>query len=85
LLLRSLNRWNTQRRFSRLHLVPGLLLLVLDVSLIGGVAPDHVRANVEIWNKLLPDLIAFLRDEVQKVKEVNRGGQPVLVAKEQVM
>jgi hypothetical protein len=64
LALDIVNRWNAQRRFARLHLVPGLLLLALDVSLIGGVAPDHVRAHIEIWDKLLPDLIAFLREEL---------------------
>jgi hypothetical protein len=62
------NRWNTLRRFARLHLNPGLLLLAMDVSMVGGVSRDHLRANIEIWDRLLPDLVAYLREELQKQK-----------------
>jgi hypothetical protein len=65
------NRWNTLRRFGRLHLNPGLLLLTMDVSAVGGVTRDHLRANLEIWDRLLPDLVAYLREELQKLKIAN--------------
>ncbi len=71
LSLDIVNRWNTLRRFARLHLNPGLLLLTMDVSMVGGVSRDHLRANIEIWDKLLPDLVAYLREELQKLKIAN--------------
>jgi hypothetical protein len=61
------NRWNALRRFGRLQLVPGFLAMTMDVSLIGGVAPNYVRAQVEIWDHLLQALVPYLREELQKI------------------
>lgn len=61
------NRWNALRRFGRLQLVPGFLAMTMDVSLIGGVAPNYVRAQVEIWDHLVQALVPYLREELQKI------------------
>ncbi|QUS38454.1 YbjN domain-containing protein [Tardiphaga alba] len=61
------NRWNALRRFGRLQLVPGFLAMTMDVSVIGGVAPNYVRAQVEIWDHLVQALVPYLREELQKV------------------
>lgn len=60
------NRWNALRRFGRLQLVPGLLALTMDVSLIGGVSANYLRAQVEIWDHLVQALVPYLREELQK-------------------
>lgn len=58
------NRWNAQRRFARLHLNPGALLLTMDVSVLGGVSPAYLRGQIEIWDRLVPDLVTYLREEL---------------------
>jgi hypothetical protein len=50
-----------------LQVVPGFLALTMDVSLIGGVSPNNVRANVEIWDHLVQALVPYLREELQKL------------------
>ena len=60
------NRWNATRRFARLQLSQPFLVLTHDVSLAGGVNQTHLRAQVEIWDHLIQQLIAYLREELQK-------------------
>ncbi len=40
------NRWNATRRFARLQLSQPFLVLSLDVSVTGGVASNHLRAQI---------------------------------------
>jgi len=61
------NNWNGTRRFARLQLGPQLLALSLDVSVAGGVSPLHLRSQIEIWDHLLQDLIAYLREELRRL------------------
>ncbi|WP_445489659.1 YbjN domain-containing protein [Rhodopseudomonas sp. RCAM05734] len=61
------NRWNALRRFGRLQVVPGFLALVMDVSMIGGVMPNFIKAQLEIWDHLVQALVPYLRDELQKL------------------
>jgi hypothetical protein len=65
------NRWNASRRFTRLQLSPPFLVLSLDVSVAGGVAPTYLRAQIEIWDHLVQQLIAYLREELPKLAAVN--------------
>lgn len=60
------NRWNATRRFVRLQLSQPFLVLSLDISVAGGVAPNHLRAQIEIWDHLVQQLIAYLREELPK-------------------
>lgn len=61
------NRWNAGRRFARLQLSQSFLVLSLDISMAGGVTPNHLRAQIEIWDQLLQQLIVFLREELPKL------------------
>jgi hypothetical protein len=68
-----LNQWNKSRRFARLFLdrpesEGEFLVLALDLSFAGGVSADHVRAHIAIWDTLVHQLVAWLREELPKVK-----------------
>lgn len=61
------NTWNNQRRFGRLHIDQGFLMLDMDVSVAGGVTQDYLRAQTMIWDQLLQGLIAYLRVELPRL------------------
>lgn len=68
--LSLVNRWNASRRFAHLSLSGDLLLLEMDVVALGGVTADNLRAHVEIWERLVNQLIAWLRAELPKLAKV---------------
>lgn len=61
------NRWNATRRFARLQLSQPFLVFSMDLSVFGGVAPAYLRGQVETWDRLVQELIPYLRDELRKV------------------
>jgi hypothetical protein len=65
--LEIVNRWNATRRFARLQLSQPFLALSLDLSVAGGVSTSHLRAQIQIWDQLIQQLIAYLREELQKL------------------
>ena len=65
------NRWNTTRRFGRLQFSHPFLMFCMDISVAGGVAPNFVRAQIEIWDRLVQELIAYLREELPKLAARN--------------
>jgi hypothetical protein len=69
------NRWNATRRFARLQLSQQFLVFCLDVSVAGGVMPNHLRAQIEIWDRLVQELIVYLRDELRQLTATN-GATP---------
>lgn len=69
------NGWNAARRFSRLQLAGSFLALCMDVSVVGGVTQAHLRAHIEIWDRLAQELIAYLRDELRHRSMAN-GADP---------
>jgi hypothetical protein len=71
------NRWNASRRFARLQLSPPFLALSLDVSLAGGVSQNHLRAQIEIWDQLVQQLVAFLREELAALGKARAAQPPV--------
>ncbi len=72
------NRWNATRRFARLQLSQQFLVFCLDVSVAGGVMPNHFRAQIEIWDRLLQELIGYLRDELRLLSMKNGGTEPAV-------
>ncbi|MGY3614641.1 YbjN domain-containing protein [Bradyrhizobium sp. USDA 10063] len=62
--LEVVNRWNATRRFARLQLSPPFLALSLDVSVAGGVTQNNLRAQIEIWDHLVQQLVSYLREEL---------------------
>ncbi len=71
------NHWNATRRFARLQLSHPFLVLSLDLSVAGGVAPNHLRAQIEIWDHLVQQLIAYLREQLPKATAANGKNPPV--------
>jgi hypothetical protein len=69
-----INRWNATRRFARLQLSQQFLVFSQDVSVAGGVMPPHLRAQIEIWDRLVQELIAYLRDELRQL--ASNGAAP---------
>lgn len=60
------NGWNVARRFTRLQAGGSFLALCMDVSVVGGVSPAHLRAQIEIWDRSAQELVAFLRESLRK-------------------
>lgn len=55
-----LNNWNATKRFGRLYV--GGNLLALEMDFVGiGVGRDYLRAQANIWDSLVQELIRFLR------------------------
>jgi hypothetical protein len=40
------------------------------------VMPNHLRAQIEIWDRLVQELIGYLRDELRQLAATN-GAAPV--------
>jgi hypothetical protein len=59
--LAVVNRWNASRRFARLFVADNRLLMQMDVSFAGGVSTHHVRMALEVWDRLVQELVPFLR------------------------
>ncbi len=74
--LEIVNRWNVSRRFARLQFSKPYLVLSMDILLAGGTTSSNLRANVEIWDRLLQDLIAYLREELRALN----ANQPAVSA-----
>lgn len=55
-------QWNATRRFARLSLQGEFLVMEMDVVLAAGVSHDHLRGNLELWDRLLQEFIVYLRD-----------------------
>ena len=77
--LEPVNRWNATRRFARLQLSHPFLVLCMDITAAGGVTLNHLRAQIEIWDRLVQELIAHLREELGKLSAAN-GATPVAPA-----
>ncbi len=73
-----LNIWNNLRRFGRLHVDQGFLMLDMDVSIAGGVTPEYLRAQVIIWDQLLQGLITYLRSELPRLTANGKAPAPAL-------
>ncbi len=78
------NRWNAERRFARLQVSAPFLVFTMDVSVVGGVAPAHFRSQIEIWDRLLQDFVAYLREELRKLAPVNGANAPAAANRPEV-
>lgn len=72
--LTIVNCWNASMRFGRLHVSGGLLVLDMDVIAAGGVTQAQFIGAVQIWDRLVQGLVAYLRDVLPKV--ANEAGAP---------
>ena len=71
------NRWNASRRFARLQLSQPFLAFCFDICVAGGVASGNLRAQIEIWDRLVQELIGYLRDELSKLAAATPPAQPM--------
>lgn len=67
LSLDLVNRWNLTRRFGRLQYSPPFLMFTMDIGVFGGVSRVHLRGQIETWDRLAQELIAYLREELNKL------------------
>ena len=59
---RVAEQWNATRRFARLSLQGEFLVMEMDVVVAAGVSNEHLRGNLELWDRLLQEFIVYLRD-----------------------
>ena len=57
----AIDQWNASKRFARLHRSGELLFLEMDLSVIGGVTRSHLDAQIEIWDRMVQELINYVR------------------------
>lgn len=80
--LTLVNAWNTTHRFARLTLLGdkgapnAWLMLDMDVLALGGVQVDNLRAQLEIWDRLVQELIAYLRAELPRLARPAPQAEP---------
>ncbi|HID9853408.1 TPA: YbjN domain-containing protein, partial [Pseudomonas aeruginosa] len=69
------------RRFGRLSQQGEFLVMEMDVIVAGGVSPANLRSHIELWDRLLQEFIAYLRDYSRLAAEqqgmAQDAGQPV--------
>jgi hypothetical protein len=56
-----IDRWNESRRFARLYRSRDVLVLAYDVIAAGGVTERFLVTQCELWDRLIHDFIAYLR------------------------
>lgn len=54
--------WNASRRFCRLWQQGEFLLMEMDCAVTGGVTRNFLRHTCELWDRLLQEFVAYLRD-----------------------
>ena len=63
-------QWNASRRFARLSLQGEFLVMEMDVVVAAGVSNDHLRGNLELWDRLLQEFIVYLREYSQQAAQL---------------
>jgi hypothetical protein len=63
------DEWNATRRFARVHRSGDVLVVQMDVSVVGGVAREHIVRFTDIWDRLVNDLLRTLRDRLASPKQ----------------
>ena len=57
--------WNRNKRFSRLFRQQNTLVLAMDVFVAGGVPERSLQIQCELWDRLMHDFIAHLKQRAQ--------------------
>lgn len=69
--LTRVNDWNRNKRFARLHQVDDFIVMDMDVIAAAGVTTNHIRATLELWDRLLQELMAWLRGDTTQAGAAN--------------
>lgn len=75
-----INRWNVEKRFARMALQGEFLTLEMDVVVAGGVSQTYLQAQTELWDRLLQEMILFLRGNPETPSAPETASQPVEAA-----
>ena len=75
--------WNASRRFARLSVQGEFLVMEMDVVVAAGVSADHLRASLELWDRLLQEFIVYLREYSQSAAQIS-AQEPEQVPAEEV-
>ncbi|MBY6239908.1 YbjN domain-containing protein [Methylosinus sp. Sm6] len=75
-----INGWNVARRFARLQRGGSFVALCMDVSVVGGVTEAYLRAQIEIWDRLIQDLVVYLREGLREQAVATESPAPASVA-----
>ena len=67
--------WNASRRFARLSVQGEFLVMEMDVVVAAGVSADHLRSNLELWDRLLQEFIVYLREYSQNATRMQAQAQ----------
>lgn len=67
--------WNRSRRFARLFRQGQMLVLTMDVLLVGGVGEVHLRAQCELWDRLIRDLVLHVQRSAKAQPQASIVGQ----------
>jgi len=62
-------QWNASRRFCRLWQQGEFLLMEMDCAVTGGVTRQFLRHSCELWDRLLQEFVAYLRDYSRQAAE----------------
>ena len=75
--------WNASRRFARLSVQGEFLVMEMDVVVAAGVSPEHLRSNLELWDRLLQEFIVYLREFSQNAARMHPAAEPAEAAREE--
>lgn len=73
------NRWNSTKRFARIYIGQSHLILAMDIVMLGGVSREHLVAQIELWDRLLQELVPYLRSAASEVAAMNGAVKPSTV------
>ncbi|MEC5319246.1 YbjN domain-containing protein [Brenneria populi subsp. brevivirga] len=62
-------QWHRSKRFARMSEQEQFLLLEMDCVAAGGVSGDFLRANIELWDRLMQEFLLYLRTYRQALGE----------------
>lgn len=65
--------WNRARRFSRTYTRDGFLNFEMDVVIGPGVAPGYLAVTLDLWDRLLNELLAALRERAAQLQQAGAG------------
>ena len=61
--------WNTSRRFARLSRQGDFLVMEMDAIVAAGVSEEHLRGQLELWDRLLQEFVVYLREYSQHARQ----------------
>jgi Putative bacterial sensory transduction regulator len=67
--------WNQTRRFGRASLQGRFLVMEMDVTVAGGVTARHLRAQMELWDRLVQELLFHIRNGIAASQSAATPGE----------